>query len=104
MRIVFETPPVPAIDKFPDGTVIRGTAKLVARLFDAGDPEAPKYRAIGVALWRRTSLHADGSLPCPLHPFLTGPAAVFIPRVVIESLPEDGLLAIQWEVKPGALP
>lgn len=104
MRVIFESPPVPAVDKFPDGRVIRGTAKVVARLFDPGETAEEQYVARRVALWRSTSLRSDGSIACPPPPFMTGPLPVFIPPLIIDSLPADALLAIQWELKPGGQP
>jgi len=102
MRVIFETPPVPAVDTLPDGRTVRGTARLVVRTLEPGE-ELPLGcpSAQPVSRWRSTSLAGNGSMPVPPVPHLIGPAVATVPRELIEALPDDVRLFVQWELKPG---
>ncbi len=103
MRIVYETDPVAAPADYKlkgGGTFAGGFFRFVLRLYEPGEEVPTSHQpASPVAKWRRTSLATDGTLHVPPPPNAEGKiATVVVPRLVIDALPEDGRLFVQWEL------
>ncbi len=96
MQTIFQTPPVPATRTI-QGRAFRGTAHFEAHVF-APDEEIPEgHQAIPIARWLK-SIPPGQSLEVAPPPDMVGAATAIIPRVLLENLPSDVLLEVQWEI------
>lgn len=105
MRMILETQGKSAIQTSPQGRQVQGAARFTVRAFDADEnlPEAYDY-AQPVAGWL-TSI-------APSQPFRVAPPSrlsgqlveAVVPRVLLETLPAETLIAMQWEFVPGGRP
>jgi hypothetical protein len=97
---VFTSTPVPAILKQQQGQELPGNASFVARLVEPADNAFGRDHPDSLWTLRRNRLASDGSLRTSPPPPIVGVAEGVIPQSVIESLPADGLLSVQWEFTP----
>lgn len=99
MRVVFETPAVPAVDVQPNGQRLEGTARFVARTFEPDEEIPPGHHPAPISDWLR-SLRPGAPMRDTPPPNLTGPAPAVVPRELLEALPGDALYAVEWEFIP----
>jgi hypothetical protein len=100
MPILFRSHSMAATFKPRGGAEVPGRATWQARVV------APEDNAIGVqvsasvATLRRDRLGSDGSLREPPPPEIVGATDAIVPSSLIEALPDDALLRIEWEFTP----
>ena len=101
MGIVFESTQIPTVLKQRNGPETTGYARFIARLVEPSDNAFGREHPASVSTLRRSRLEPDGSLKtrAPFNVIGRPPEGV-VPKAVIESLPDDGLLAVQWEFSP----
>lgn len=105
MRVILETQKKAAVQTSPQGRRVQGTAWFTVLAFDRDEsvPEIYDY-AQPVAGW----LNSIG----PSRPFRVAPpkrlsgrlVEAVIPRAILESLPAESVVAMQWEFVPGGRP
>ena len=105
MRVLFETPPMPALSKaerLPDGSDWPGTAQLVVTLYEAGDPNpigaSGWPTAKPLTHWRNHTAGRDGTVN--LSPNIHGPGLgqVTLPKDIFKGLPDTALICIGWRL------
>jgi hypothetical protein len=99
-RIIFETSS-PAVLRSAHGPDVPGTARCVAWLVEPADNAFGRDHPASV--WSvRQRVDVDAALRIsPPPPEVVGAEEAAIPGTLIHSLPEDALLATQWEFRVG---
>jgi len=105
MRVILETQKKSAVQTSPQGRRVHGTAWFTVRVFDRDEsvPEIYDY-AQPVAGWLKSiALSRPFRVAPPTR--LSGPLVeAVVPRVLLESLPAETRVAMQWEFVPGGTP
>jgi hypothetical protein len=96
-RVLFEITPVPAVMKgrgYPD---VPGVATCRVDLIEPADNAFGADFPESVRNLRKTRVAADGSLRSkPPAQLMTTSAEAVVPRDLLNSLPDDALIAFRW--------
>jgi hypothetical protein len=109
MRLVFESVRIPVVASFPrdagtllDGSTVAGVAWLTVRTFDSGELIPKQHdHARPLARWlEQLGDRPPGSTLPDTFRSKTGVREVVVPPQVLEQLPHDTLIAVDWEFEP----
>jgi hypothetical protein len=101
MRVIFQTPPMPAQRKDPKtGQVTEGTSYFTATLYEPGEPyptgPTGQPDAQMMSYWRSQVRQGQPIQIGNLASLYVGLPAVAIPAAVTDPLPDDARLQLAW--------
>jgi hypothetical protein len=102
MRVIFETAPVPATAPVANGRTALGLVVFQAKIFEPGEPGSvwPNgHPLVSVSDWLRDA-KPDGTLLIGAPSIHPGVPAVTIPAAVLNALPPDVGMAMEWWWSP----
>lgn len=102
MRRVFEIPPVPTVARI-DGRTVKGTAGFTATVYEP-DERAPLVggrRLPLVSEWRASLAPGEPLRISPPKDHV-GPTTAVIPRALLDPLPDQATLWVEWKFFVGA--
>jgi hypothetical protein len=109
VRLLFESVRIPVVARFPhkagtllDGSTVAGAAWLTVRTFDAGEAIPKQHdHARPLARWlEQLGDRPPGSTLPDAFRSETGVREVAVPPDLLENLPRDALIAVDWEFEP----
>jgi len=113
VRLVFESVRIPVIASFPqdagtllDGSTLSGAAWLTVRAFDVGEAIPKQHdHARPLARWlEQLGDRPPGSTLPETFRSETGVREVVVPRDLLDDIPRDALIAVDWEFEPAQRP
>ena len=101
-RVLLEIAPVPAVMKQSRGPDVLGMATCRVDLIEPTDNAFGADFPESVRNLRKTRLAADGTLRSkPPEQLMTTDAEAVVPSDVLESLPDDAVIAFRWAFSVG---
>jgi hypothetical protein len=109
VRLLFESVRIPVVATFPPdagtllgGSTVAGVAWLTLRTFDAGEPIPKQHDHARPLAWWLEQLgdRPPGSTLPDAFRSKTGVREAAVPPDVLENLPRDTLIAVDWEFEP----
>jgi hypothetical protein len=109
VRVVFESERIPVTATIPsdagtqlDGATVEGVAWLTMKTFDPGEAIPAQHdHARPLAVWREQlrGRPPGSTLPDAFRP-KTGAREVVVPPRLLEGLPPETIIAVDWEFEP----
>ena len=100
MRVLVATEAVPTICRLPDGTRSPGSSCFQLLAFDPTEELPTDGRSRPVLSFLADVIPGETALRVSAPPAFEGAAAISVPRVLLDSLPDTDLLAFRWTFVP----